>query len=475
MQEYLEAMVGVCREIRRVLKPSGTFWLNIGSCYSGSGKGGNPANSPHQKQATNVGRLSVCGDRNSIQSRQRRRVQPYDSDGIERKDLLATDSVYRDHDDVSLNGYQTRHGRNSGTRRPFEQFCERESMTDRDNALLDSELRAELSRLSPKALSFFGCDPGAFGLGDVASASPQPPQKYSFDEIQKTGRAFDKKQPLRKSTFRTSDNGVLERACYCGSCGLCFVYLATSALHIKPKDLLLIPDLLALALQADGWFVRSEIVWHKPNPMPESVTDRPTCAHEKVWMLTKSSKYFYDADAVREPPSEAMLRQVADGYNGAATKDFETNGAQDASATKTRIIAKARARIDKHRSHGRRHDGFNDRWNLLTKAEQMACGANLRNVWSIPPKPYHGRHFATMPPALAERCIKAGCPVGGTVLDPFGGAGTTGLVAVRVGRRATLIDLKREYLDLAMRRISEDAPLLCQEMEQQVTRQESLL
>jgi DNA modification methylase len=228
---------------------------------------------------------------------------------------------------------------------------------------------------------------------------------------------------------------------------------------LKPKDLCLIPNRLAILLQEDGWYVRSEIIWAKPNPMPESVKDRPTCAHEKVWLLTKGERYYYDADAIREPPSAALIKQVEDGYNGLDTKDYASGGAQSASGTKQRIIAKAREKIDKQRGHGRRHQGFNERWDKLSKDEKISLGANARNVWQISPEPYRGAHFATMPPALAERCIKAGCPVGGAVLDPFGGAGTTGLVADRLGRHSTLIELNPAYRDLAAARVDNDAPL----------------
>lgn len=227
--------------------------------------------------------------------------------------------------------------------------------------------------------------------------------------------------------------------------------------YLKPKDLCMVPNRIAIALQEAGWYVRSEIIWSKPNPMPESVKDRPTCAHEKLWLLTKSETYFYDADAIREVPSAALIKQVEQGYSGADTKDYAAGGAQSASGTKARIIAKAREKIDKQRGHGRRHKGFNERWDALSKDEQMALGANARNVWTISPKPYRGAHFATMPPEIVERCIKAGCPDGGSVLDPFGGSGTTGLVARALGRHATLIELSAAYRAMIRVRLSGNA------------------
>lgn len=226
---------------------------------------------------------------------------------------------------------------------------------------------------------------------------------------------------------------------------------------LKTKDLIGIPWLVAFALRADGWYLRSDIIWSKPNPMPESVTDRPTRAHEYLFLLSKSGRYYYDATAIREPPSEALLKQVAEGYAGHDTKPYAVNGAQSASGTKSRIIEGARKKIDKQRGHGRRHDGFNARWDALTKKEQQALGSNKRSVWTVATAPFSEAHFATFPPDLIEPCIKAGCPEGGTVLDPFGGAGTTGLVADRHQRNAILIELNADYAAMSERRLNGDA------------------
>ena len=193
----------------------------------------------------------------------------------------------------------------------------------------------------------------------------------------------------------------------------------------KPKDLLGIPWRVAFALQADGWYLRSDIIWHKPNPMPESVTDRPTKAHEYVFLLTKSARYYYDAAAIAE---EAI-------HHG---RVVEYDGTQKNSAAA--LDPRMRTRIASNRTVGQ--------------------SRNARSVWPIATQPYKGAHFATMPPALAERCIKAGTKVGDMVLDPFGGAGTTGLVADRLGRDATLIECNPTYAALARERIESDSPLL---------------
>lgn len=219
----------------------------------------------------------------------------------------------------------------------------------------------------------------------------------------------------------------------------------------KPKDLIGIPWRVAFGLQEDGWYLRSDIIWAKPNPMPESVTDRPTKAHEYVFLLSKSERYFYDAAAIRtvlKESSEQRLAQNVDEQNGSERVPGKTNGTM-----------KAVRRTDKQRGHGRRHDGFNDRWDSMSREEQMEGGANARTVWEIATMPFREAHFATFPPELPRRCISAGSAIGDTILDPFGGAGTTGLVADRLNRNAILIELNPKYAQMAERRIHADAPL----------------
>lgn len=215
-----------------------------------------------------------------------------------------------------------------------------------------------------------------------------------------------------------------------------------SAPGLKHKDLVGIPWRVAFALQADGWYLRSDIIWSKPNPMPESVTDRPTKAHEYVFLFSKSQRYFYDADAIRTPATSPTTK-MPDGWDTGrgAHGSFHREGREKGRKT------------DKQRGHVRRHAGFNDRWDSLSKAEQQAMGANARSVWTIATKPYPNAHFATFPPELAERCIKAGTKPTDTVLDPFGGSGTTAAVATGLGRNAIHIDLNSEYLHLAIDRI----------------------
>ena len=191
---------------------------------------------------------------------------------------------------------------------------------------------------------------------------------------------------------------------------------------LKPKDLVGIPWRVAFALQADGWYLRSDIIWSKPNPMPESVTDRPTKSHEYLFLLTKSARYYFDADAVRE---------MSTGQQGAAAMFARPNG------------------NSRNAPDGRPNRGGSEH----TLVPRVDPGArNIRSVWTIATQPYPGAHFATFPPKLVEPCVKAGCPSGGVVLDPFGGSGTTGMVAQALGRKAVLIDLNGDYLVQAMKR-----------------------
>ena len=162
---------------------------------------------------------------------------------------------------------------------------------------------------------------------------------------------------------------------------------------IKPKDLVGIPWRVAFALQADGWYLRQDIIWHKPNPMPESVRDRCTKSHEYIFLLSKNVKYYFDNESIKEDSKTSTVKR------------------------------------------------------------------SKRSVWTVTTKPFKGAHFATFPPDLIEPCVLAGCPEGGTVLDPFGGAGTTGLVAEQNNRDSILIELNPDYIEIAKKRLNNDAPL----------------
>lgn len=328
-EAYVQELVEVFHEVRRTLKNDGTLWLNLGDSYAGSGRGGNPPDSPHQKQATNRGSITV--------------------------------DDYRDfHDNL--------------------------------------------------------VDAGAIG------------------------RKWVKPPP-----------------------------------GLKQKDLIGIPWAVAFALRTDGWFLRQDIIWAKPNPMPESVRDRCTKSHEYLFMLSKSQHYHYDADAIAEPLASTSVERLSQanlaGQHGSDRVPGKTNGPMKA--------------VFKQDGHGRRHAGFNARYFGSDKPyagqdtkNYEASGAqspsdtkrrivarilsgeiitrNRRSVWTITTKPFKGAHFATFPPDLVEPCVLAGCPEDGVVLDPFGGAGTTALVADRLGRDAISIELNPAYTAMAEARLTAD-------------------
>ena len=316
---------------------------------------------------------------------------------------------------------------------------------------------------------------------------------------------------------------------------------------LKAKDLMMIPARVAIALSENGWYLRSEIIWHKPNPMPESVKDRPTSAHEKIYLFSKNKKYYYDADAIREKAKTkpTVRNKSAEGYqadypngkrfsegertygNGYANKrnvwstkyesdEEERMYRQGMSKTRGENVVFVRTKLPTQENfvkfirertsikqldeetdikktkieHWLRNDesGFafpsvedwkaikdyvND-WSKdfelidegltyveshLDSIESNPLGKNKRNVWTVTTKPFKGAHFAVFPTDLIEPCIKAGCPKGGTVLDPFGGSGTTGFVANNLGRDAILIELNEEYVEIAKKRIGGDNPL----------------
>src|ERR1700756_497862 len=179
---------------------------------------------------------------------------------------------------------------------------------------------------------------------------------------------------------------------------------------LKPKDLCMMPARVALALQADGWWIRSTIIWHKPNPMPESVTDRPTTSHEYIFLLTKSERYFYDAESIKEPVTY-----------------------------RTDKIGKP-VKVSYHDESAMRNDGNR----IAIRSEDR----NKRTVWTIATQPYSEAHFATFPEEIPKLCILAGSKPGDVILDPFAGSGTVGQVALELGRKAILIELNPKYVQM---------------------------
>mgnify|MGYP003138885684 CR=1 FL=1 len=203
------------------------------------------------------------------------------------------------------------------------------------------------------------------------------------------------------------------------------VWLNLGDSYSQNKNLIGIPYRVAFALQSDGWNLRQDIIWHKPNPMPESVTDRCTKAHEYIFLLSKFTQYYFDNESIKED-----------------------------------AVAKERIAGNKVPQKGTDQQYSETKQGLLKAQQKKYLKRNKRSVWTISKKPFKEAHFAVFPPKLIEPCVLAGCPENGYILDPFAGSGTTGLVAERCNRNATLIDLNKDYIQIAKKRISDDAPLL---------------
>ena len=194
---------------------------------------------------------------------------------------------------------------------------------------------------------------------------------------------------------------------------------------LKQKDLMGMPWRLAIALQDDGWYLRQDIIWHKPNPMPESIKDRCTKAHEYVFLLSKGPRYYFDQSAIREPARAQAAPESASRRNSFARQTKYTEG-----------------------EHGQTGQHREARADVLYDETR-----NKRSVWTVATASFKGAHFATFPPDLVRPCVLAGAPRGGLVLDPFGGAGTTALVAMQEGRRSVICELNPEYAALARQRL----------------------
>jgi DNA modification methylase len=377
---YVAELVAVFREVRRVLRDDGVLWLNLGSSYYGVNPGSGGKTS---KQITNAGSFFDGGIR-SIPSRQPWRAPACDTDGTALPDSTGADSAYSGLCDGCLADWMTHRGRTVGSAQSTVRSASLPSLTDRDTAptgcaeaspvvsLLDAPVSTTIESWRQHRGACSRCDMRSSSLSAVRSCAADAPAFSRMTWGNYTGR-------------------------------------------LKQKDLVPVPWMVAMALQADGWYLRSDIIWAKPNPMPESVTDRPTKAHEYVFLLTKSERYAYHAKAIEETGSGRIPGN--------------------------RVPQKGTGMV-----------GFEIRGGLLAAQQKPQDTRNARTVWRIATQPYSGAHFATMPEALVERCVLAGSKPGSLVFDPFGGSGTTAAVALRLGRRAVCTELNPAYLALAERR-----------------------
>lgn len=252
---------------------------------------------------------------------------------------------------------------------------------------------------------------------------------------------------------------------------------------LKPKDLIGQPWRVAFALQADGWWLRQEIIWAKVNPMPESVRDRCTKAHEQIFLLAKSGRYYFDADAIKEPCSPNTHARYATakgepfgmtnwGRGDEPRKPVELSAQRNVGIGRNAPPRKAVPNVGQRegppgnpspaRKLAAAGSGTKNNDSMDAALAAMPTHRNKRSVWTVGTEPFSEAHFAMYPPSLIKPCIEAGCPVGGTVLDPFFGAGTTGLVADRLHRNCIGIELNPAYVEIARHRIESDAPLFAE-------------
>ena len=421
--DFVAEMVAVFREVRRVLRDDGVLFLNLGDSYFGSNQtGGTKSKEGSAKRAGRMFSKPVGAQR----------AIACDTSGTKPEGFQASGCLCGSLCDACRAAYRLGISHNGNllapTPAPSIGVSTHEHMvlppghlptlglTGRGDhseaAILDPEQASRLAGEPPRDA------PVSMTHGSSRRPQAEPPRSGQPSGCLSCGRSLPDCVPasarMGGCTCGTSAPGSASDSLGKGASGLAYPHLTTKAL--KPKDLIGIPWRVAFALQADGWYLRQDIIWHKPNPMPESVQDRCTKAHEYLFLLSKSGRYYFDAGAI----SEAFAGEP---YNG-RTNGAITNG----------------DRGDKGRTIG-----------MTTERR------NKRSVWTVATQPFSGAHFATFPPDLIEPCILAGCPAGGTVLDPFGGAGTTGLVADRLQRSATLIELNPDYAAMAERRIAREA------------------
>lgn len=406
-EEYIAAMVEVFRCVRDVLADDGTLWLNLGSSYASGDK------TPNQSLLRQ--RVPSCGKRGTA---------PQGSQGADRACLDSCDepqgATHCHHESSARTGQSSRQA--AQQIEPTTQGSEHSGFDQSSRLTFQTGDHQSTTGATSQNVQ------DALLLSDEALVYQQEPRtslrdaQECADKSACTCGTSRMLQPLavhtkgKESFFsacRRSDcNGI-------GMCGYCFSSLTTASLNIKQKDELNIPHLVAMALQADGWILRQTIIWSKPNPMPESVRDRCTKAHEYVFLLSKSERYFFDSEAMKEPAA----------YPPGTRKDVKKGGFQSKYAGDV-----ARKGEESFRA-----------------IREMR---NKRSVWSVPTRPYKGAHFATFPPALIEPCILAGSRPGQVVLDPFMGSGTTAEVALRNGRLYLGCELNPDYSVLQQERIS---------------------
>ena len=442
--EHLEVMVNVFAEVHRILKPTGTLWLNYGDCY---------ATSPNGRKAADI----VNDDRTF-------RDKPFSTIGAIYDPKHPKRTIGDSGSKHAVKGWEEKAGR----------IVAGDMLKPKDLCMMSNRLAIELQK--PRYIGKIKCEADRIWLAAMIDAEGcmfiqhrkvgghngqvyyrKNPSFSSGLEVSNTCKDIvlrcqhiagmgsiceqgpkqndRRKQTLYRWNLRSNQCRKIIQEIYpyliakqqqariligCPSSGELAIaaHKAVIDLHRGIKTDIDFPE--PATMYAPGWWVRSEIIWCKPNPMPESVTDRPASSHEKIWLLTKSAKYFYDHEAVKVPAKESSVQRLSQDIENQTVSGRAYAGTKNNGTMK----AVGGPKKDKQRGYSRRHAGFNDRWDQMTKEEQQNNGANLKNVWHIGTKPFSEAHFATFPPQLAETCIKAGCPKNacskcGEVLDLY--------------------------------------------------------
>jgi DNA modification methylase len=464
---YVAAIVDVFAEVWRVLRVDGTVWLNLGDSYAtGGGMVGECQGGGKQGESWRLRGIMTPPNRMPIEG-----LKPKDLVGIPWRVAFALQQpqylgTIKNREDriwlaamLDAEGCLFIHKRKAGQHNGQGYF--RHTNSFGPGVEITNTSLAIVERVA-----------AIVGKGSICSQGPDQTNgrrrqtiyrwnlrtTESRDFVQELYPHLVGKQQQARLLFGCPSSGERAEAAHAG----------LMALHRSGESAVDFPA--PPSLFRPGWYLRSDIIWSKCNPMPEAVKDRPSKSHEYLFLLTKRERYHYDAAAIQEPYAESTLREARYGYRGTATKEYGAAGAQDPSETKKRIVETIRRRrgmvgsvAGKNEQTGdRRKEGFNDRWNNRERLDReshhgrlAAGGRNKRTVWTIPTRPFAGAHFATFPEALVEPCILAGCPVDGLVCDPFVGSGTVGAVAQRLGRRWVGVDLNSDYHVIAAARTAQ--------------------
>jgi len=398
-QQYVANMVEVFRLVRELLADDGTLWLNLGSSYA-------------------------SGDTNPSRSRPALRDPSCGSDDKGPQDSRVCDLSCRDLCDECLDDFWSHHGRTAGSTQPSGRSSRQLSQIDRDTAQTGSALASldALPLAAPESNTLeswlqhrgacLRCDNRAFALSGAHSSSSGVPTFAHTTWLNYTRR-------------------------------------------LKHKDLIPTPWMVAMALQADGWWLRQDIIYSKANPMPESVRDRCTKSHEYIFLLSKSATYYFDADAIKEPASEGTHERRAKYPNGKTPVAGWATGPGSHHAIEHNKPKNGKRKLA-DAGYGIKNNASFDAAMLV-----MPGWRNKRSVWTVATQPFKGAHFATFPPDLIKPCILAGSRPGDIVLDPFMGSGTTARVAIELGRRSLGCELNPAYAPLqdARTRVTAGLPL----------------